>query len=150
MITVVIDTNVFISALMKADSAPRQVLRMCLQQEVIPLMGTALFHEYEEVMSRQHLFTSCTLSESERKELLSDFISVCHWMSVYYLWRPNLPDESDNHLVELAMAGNASHIITGNTKDLVGGELLFPSFSVHTPRQFLNHFEEKHYGNAYH
>ena len=150
MTIVVIDTNVFISALLKADSTPRHILRLCLQQKVTPIMGAALFHEYEEVMSRQHLFASCVLSGNERQELLADFVSVCQWVSVYYLWRPNLPDESDNHLVELAMAGNASHIITGNTKDLVGGELLFPSLSIQTPRQFLNYFEENQHGNAYH
>jgi len=26
------------------------------------------------------------------------------WVSVYFGWRPNLPDEGDNHLFELALA----------------------------------------------
>ena len=53
---VVIDTNVLISALLKADTAPRQLFRLCLQQRVVPLMGTTLLKEYEEVMQRETLF----------------------------------------------------------------------------------------------
>jgi hypothetical protein len=30
---------------------------------------------------------------------LDAFLSVCHWQKVYYAWRPNLPDEADNHKV---------------------------------------------------
>jgi hypothetical protein len=32
-------------------------------------------------------------------------LSICHWQKVSYAWQPNLPDDADNHLVELAVAG---------------------------------------------
>ena len=56
-------------------------------------------------------------------------LSVCQWTDIAFIWRPNLPDESDNHLIELAVAGNAQWIVTGNTKDLAAGELLFDGFA---------------------
>jgi predicted nucleic acid-binding protein len=56
---------------------------------------------------------------------------------IYFLWRPNLPDEADNHIVELAIAGGAEVIVTNNTSDLRGGELSFPQLQVLTPAQFL-------------
>ena len=46
-------------------------------------------------------------------------------------------DEADNHLIELAVAGNADTIITHNTKDLAQGELRFPGLNIQTPAQFL-------------
>lgn len=55
----------------------------------------------------------------------------------YYLWRPNLRDETDNHLVELAVAGGAMAIVTYNVRDLTAGELLFPSLRILTPVAFL-------------
>ena len=58
-------------------------------------------------------------------------------MPIYYLWRPNLGDEDDNFLVELAIAGNAKAIVTNNTKDLTGAELSFDEFKVLTPQQLL-------------
>jgi predicted nucleic acid-binding protein len=36
---------------------------------------------------------------------------------VYHAWRPNLPDEADNHLLELAVAAQADAIVTRNLRD---------------------------------
>lgn len=63
-----------------------------------------------------------------------------------FLWRPNLKDEADNHIIELAVAGNANKIITHNLKDLKGGELLFPDLSILTPHELLN--EDRLYVHA--
>jgi predicted nucleic acid-binding protein len=49
----------------------------------------------------------------------------------------NLKDEGDNHLIELAVAGNAQVIVSRNMKDLKSGELLFPEISFLTPEEFL-------------
>lgn len=139
---VVIDTNVFISALNKADTPPRSVLRLCFEHRLMPLMGMALLTEYEDVLERDKLFEHCHLDKEERLQFFSDFVSLCKWTPIYYLWRPNLIDEADNHLIELAVAGNATHIITGNTKDFKRKELLFPSINIRTPRDFLNQQKE--------
>ena len=40
----------------------------------------------------------------EREAVLDAFLKVCQWTRIYFSWRPNLRDESDNHLVELAVA----------------------------------------------
>ena len=80
------------------------------------------------------------LNEEERIVLLESFLSVCEWVKVYYLWRPNLPDEADNHLIELALAGGAHTIVTNNFRDVSRGELTFPSLNIFTPSQFLKTF----------
>ena len=134
---IVIDTNVFVSALLKAQSAPRQVLRLCLSGEVKPLMGNALLAEFEELIQRDKIFNNGPLSVQERQALLNAFLSRCDWVGVYYLWRPNLRDEADNHLIELAIAGGATHIVTGNTKDFRGAALRFTQIEIVTPSQFL-------------
>ena len=105
--------------------------------DIQPLMGNALFSEYRDLMERDHLFRNCPLSKMERRDFLDDFMSVCKWINIYYLWRPNLKDESDNHLLELALAGNATYLITGNIRDFVRTELLFPGLKVLTPKNFL-------------
>lgn len=63
------------------------------------------------------------------------------WVTVYYGWRPNLPDEADNHLIELALAGGAAAIVTHNLRDVRGGELRLGSLRVLTPAQCLEEWK---------
>jgi predicted nucleic acid-binding protein len=101
-------------------------------------MGTTLFLEYEAVMGREALFTTCHLPKDERETLLDAFLGGCHWQKVYDAWRLNLPDETDNHLVELAVAGGAIAIVTYNTRDFERAELQFPNLRVIQPAAFLH------------
>jgi putative PIN family toxin of toxin-antitoxin system len=132
----VIDTNVFVGACIGLG-ASNAVIQACLNHQVTPMMGASLLAEYEAVLSRAGLFASSRLTTTERSELLDIFLAQCEWTRVYYLWRPNLPDESDNHLIELGVAGGADMIITRNVRDLRGGQLPFPALKVLTPEEFL-------------
>ena len=104
------------------------------------MLGPALLAEYEDVLGRGPLFADGVLSETERNEVFDGFLNRCKWVEVYYAWRPNLPDEADNHLVELGVAARADAIITRNIRDLTGGELKFPSLEILTPEQCLERF----------
>lgn len=64
-------------------------------------------------------------------------MSVCQWVKIFYLWRPNLKDEADNHLVELAIAGNAKIIVTRNINDFQRSQLLFPQIEILKPEQVI-------------
>lgn len=134
---VVIDTNVFVAALIRKSGENRKVLRACLQEKVRPVMGQSLFLEYEDVLGRKKLFERSLLSAVERERLLEDFLSVCEWVEVFFLWRPNLPDEEDNRVVELAVAGGASMIVTNNVRDFQRSQLRFPEFRIVKPGEFL-------------
>lgn len=137
---VVLDTNVFIAALISAAGANREVLRICLRGNAQPIFGEALFHEYEDVMSRPLLADQCPLTAEQQHSLLEALLSVSDWVRIYFLWRPNLPDEGDNHLIELALAGNATVIITNNLRDLRRGELTFPGLQILSPAEFITEY----------
>ena len=134
---IVVDTKVLVSAILSPDGAAREVLRRCLNGNARPLIGNALFLEYEAVLSRDDLFASAPIVPVDRVVLLDAVLSVCRWIDVAFLWRPNLPDESDNHLIELAVADNAQWIVTGNARGVTAGELLFDTFRVVTPGEWL-------------
>ena len=133
---IVVDANVFVGALMRREGYNRKILRACLEQKLRPIMGQALFLEYEDVLGRTQLFRDAPLSVRERRQLLDAFLSVCEWVKVYYGWRPNLRDEGDNHLLELAIAGSASAILTHNASDFRESDLLFPQIRIITPKEF--------------
>ena len=134
---VVIDTNVLVAAVLSPDGAAREVLRRCLTGKAQPLIGNALFLEYEDVLSREDLFAAAPIGREDRAILLDAVLSVCQWINITFLWRPNLPDESDNHLIELAVAGNAELIVTSNVRDVAAGELVFDGLRIVTPGAWL-------------
>ena len=135
---VVVDTNVFVAAILSPSGENRDVIRACLLGRAKPLMGAALFHEYEDLLGRSELMAKGILSAQERQTLFEAFLSVADWIKVYFLWRPNLLDEGDNHLIELALAGGAETIVTNNLKDFKHSELRFPGLEIQSPTQFLN------------
>jgi putative PIN family toxin of toxin-antitoxin system len=139
MVSVVLDTNVVVAALRSGGGASRRVIRGCLAGAYEPLFGPALLAEYEYAVLDPRLPESLA-DERQRQELLAAIASVGRWVNVYYLWRPNLRDETDNHLVELAVAGSAVAIVTHNVRDLKSGELVFPSLRVVTPAAFLKDY----------
>lgn len=134
---VVVDTDVFVAALLGPTGAAREVVRRCILGACQPLMGVALFLEYESVLGRPSLWQKCLLGPTERKVVADAFMQCARWVEIYYAWRPNLRDEGDNHLVELAVAGNAEVIVTRNKRDFAGAELKFPNLQVLSPAQFV-------------
>ena len=137
---IVIDTNVFISMLIgQSKSASRELIRQCLQRKYQPLMGNALFAEYYDVINRNRMIKICPLTDVEKTNLLAAFMSVCQWVRIYYLWRPNLIDEADNHIIELAVAGNAQIIVTRNIKDFKQAQLKFTQLKILKPEEVLNY-----------
>ena len=73
----------------------------------------------------------------ERLQVLAALARAGRWVQMYYGWRPTLRDEGDNHLIELASAGNAQAVVTHNVRDLTRGELTWPHLRILTPAQFL-------------
>ena len=121
MMPIVIDTNVFVSALRSKDvagGAARALLRAALTGKCVPLFGNALWLEYEDLLGRS-VWTENT-THAERLTMLQA-----------------LADEGDNHLIELAIAGNARAIVTYNMKDLQRGQLLWPQLRILTPQECL-------------
>ncbi|WFF38869.1 putative toxin-antitoxin system toxin component, PIN family [Moraxella nasibovis] len=132
---VVLDTNILVGACLGSYHANR-LIKACLKGEFIPIIGVALLAEYEDVLARDDIFVKSKLSLAERNEILNALLSVCEWVRIFYLWRPNLKDEGDNHLIELAVAGNANIIVSHNQKDFRQNELNF-GIQILTPEQLL-------------
>jgi uncharacterized protein len=136
---IVVDTNVLVGACngTGGTGAAARVMRACIAQRCTALIGNALMSEYDDVFRRPEVFKRCPLDEDDRLTMLEAFVINCQWVRVYYTWRPNLRDESDNHLVELAVAGGADAIVTRNLRDLKSMELRFPRLRVLSPEEFL-------------
>lgn len=106
----------------------------------MPLFSTALVFEYEDLLNRNDIWTTAT-TYSERRKIFRALIACGQFVTIYYRWRPNLQDEGDNFLLELAIAGNAEAIITFNKQDFYQGQLVWPFLRVMTPAECLEGLE---------
>lgn len=95
--------KVLVAALLSGSGASRALLRLCLRPKCQPILGEKFFREFSNVVRRPVMERS-PLSMDERSVLVEAFVSVCEWVPIFFLWRPNLTDEGDNHLIELGVA----------------------------------------------
>ena len=137
-IRIVIDTNVLVGALIGREyGANRKLLELCLKGKYKPLINYALFAEYEDLINRPSIQELCKRSPEEINILFDGFLGVCELVKIYYLWRPNLIDEDDNYLVEIAIAGNAKILVTHNIKDFQRSQLKFPYLQINQPKEVI-------------
>jgi predicted nucleic acid-binding protein len=65
--------------------------------------------------------------------------------TTYYLFRPNLKDESDNIFIELAIASNCNYLITNNVRDFTTkSELKFQDLKILTPSDFVKMWRKEY------
>jgi len=136
-IDVVIDTNVIVAGLIGGKGPNREILRYCFKGKLQPYIGVALYNEYQDLLSRKNIQALCKQSSVTLAEFLDDFSSICMPVDVWFLWRPNLNDEADNHVLELAVAANVRYIVTNNIKDFAQAELKLAGYEVITPPELL-------------
>lgn len=111
----VIDTNVLYAGLYSALGASYRILRLVEQGRVTPLLSTTLLFEYEEVLKRDRDVLG--LSDRDVEDVLDGLCSRGECRRIHFLWRPQLVDPTDDHILELAVAGSGVDIVTHNVKD---------------------------------
>ncbi len=108
---VVVDTNVLVSAFMNPHGAPRRILDLLLARAFVVLSDDRILDEYREVLLRPRF-----AFDPHHVGLLLDFVEYSG--EYVFAERLNLvlPDASDLPFLEVAAAGNADALITGNAK----------------------------------
>lgn len=134
---IIVDTNVLVSAFTSANGASREVLRQLLSGQVRALISVALYSEYCDVLGRADFLNRCPLKPTEIQELFEAFLSTTDPVELYFSWRPNLRDEGDNHVYELAVAALDAPLLTYNQRDFMHAQLKFPSLQIMSPSQWL-------------
>lgn len=113
---IVIDTNVIVAALCSSDGAAFKLLSLIDSGLFSLTITVPLLFEYEDVVKRERLGIDVSSAEA----VLDYVCAVASHHQVHFLWRPYLRDPKDDLVLEAAVAAEATHIVTFNTKDFEG------------------------------
>src|SRR4051812_39107483 len=111
MYRAVFDTNVLRAGLWSSSGASFQLLQRVPDPAITLLLSEALYLEYQEVLTRPENLPPGVTSD-EMLRFLRRFSSFANFPKIYSRWRPWLRDPDDNMILELALAGGASHLVT--------------------------------------
>jgi len=130
---IVIDTNVLFTALKSRRGASYKLVSLLPTERFSIAISVPLIIECEDVLKREKLPAYIT------EEDISDFIDfLCHigdQQDIFFLWRPFLPDPSDDLVLEVAVAGGCDAIITFNKRHFKNVEKF--GLRILDPKEFL-------------
>lgn len=135
---VVLDTNVVVAALRSRQGASFKLLSLLGEGQFEIALSVPLLLEYEDVLGR-HIPAGLYLPQ-EIEDVLDYICHVAHRQSIFFLWRPCLPDPKDDMVLELAVAAGCEAVVTHNQRDFVGAERL--GVRIDVPRDFLRLLRE--------
>ncbi len=126
----VIDTNVLVSAMLKWDSVPGNIMEFTFGGIIIPIVNDDIIEEYTTVLSRPKFHLT--------QDIIDDVINTIKNCGIYVNGETidiDLPDPKDRVFYEVVMEERKdenAYLVTGNIKH-------FPikPFIV-TPRQMLD------------
>lgn len=133
---VVLDTSVLVAGFRSRSGASNLLLQAVAKGVLRPLVTTALFLEYEDVLLRPEHRLVTGMSEDDVQGALAAFASASEPIDVHFRWRPQLTDPSDELVLETAVNGRARFLVTHNIRDFESAARKF-ELVVITPQQCL-------------
>ncbi len=135
---IVIDTNVLFAALKSRRGASYKLVSLLPSERFSIAISVPLIIEYEGVLKRGKLFSNIT--ENDIGDFIDFFCYVGEQQEIFFLWRPFLPDPSDDLVLEVAVAGGCDAIITYNKRHFKNVYKF--GLKILDPREFLTEIGE--------
>lgn len=132
---IVLDTNTIISAVLIPTSLPRHAFEAAFRHGIV-LVSDATLAELTEVIQRTRF--DRYVSSIERRLFLASFIRNTTSILVTETIT-DCSDPKDNKFLELAVSGNATYLVSGDT-DLLDLNP-YRSMTILTPRTFLDRIQ---------
>lgn len=79
---------------------------------------------------------SPAITEQDIRDFVDFLCEIGHHQEIFFLWRPFLPDPSDDHVLEVAVAAGCDAIVTYNKRDFEGIERF--GLRILDPRELLS------------
>ena len=113
----VLDTDVIVAAMRSPTGASAALLLAARERRFLLLANVPLVIEYEATCSLAKHRLAAGLSELEVRQFLDAVAAMVAPVETHFLWRPRLRDPADEMVLDAAVNGNATAIVTFNLRD---------------------------------
>ena len=113
----VLDTNVVVAGMRSPTGASAALLMAARRGQLTMLANVALALEYEATCRRAEHGVAAGLKLAQFAIFVDAVIAMAEPVESHFLWRPQLRDPSDELVLEAAVNGQASAIVTFNKLD---------------------------------
>jgi uncharacterized protein len=127
---IVLDTNVLVAAMIRPYSVPAALVQFVLKADVELLADERILSEYGGVLSDPEL----DIDPPEARDVLDQLRLRAEMVQALPLTNP-IPHAKDAPFIEVALAGKANAIVTGNQRHFPAKVL--KGIAVLSPAQFL-------------
>ena len=111
---VVFDTNILLSALLYPKSNPSKCLKLAKTDIIQSITCQEIIDEFQEKLTSKFKY-----SASESQKIITDFLDYSTIVKITNKLDVVEKDPDDNKIIECAIIGRATHIITGDKKHLL-------------------------------
>lgn len=130
---IVIDANVWVSAILNPTSIPDQVIELVRSREMESILSQPLIDQVIRTLTRLRV------SDARIGTAISDLIGISTLVTPDQVLTVITTKESDNRVLECAVAGGADVIVTGDRKHLLRlGN--YDGIPIISPREFVDTF----------
>ena len=112
-----LDTNILVAGLASQMGASFALIQHALAQRFEMLASPALWLEYEAALKRADIQALHQLCDQDVDDILNALAGVVVPVQSHFLWRPQLRDPNDEMVLEAAVNGQASCLVTLNVRD---------------------------------
>ncbi len=140
MLKILLDTNVFVSALINPHGKPAQILNYVFENKIRLFTSPSIIEELQRVLSYPKLVKRHGLEKQELKEFISDLLSIMSLVEGKKAIELIAEDPADNNYLSCAVDAKADFIVSGDTHLLNLGE--YEGTQIITPTQFLGVLEK--------
>jgi len=138
-----LDTNIIYQALMSKIGASYFILQQVRNRKIQIALSLPVFIEYQDVLKRDKSLKDFELQLKDIDKFLRFIAYIGKIFEIYFLLRPNLKDEKDNKIVELAVTSQSNYLITSNIRDFKNAELKYEQLKIITPSEFVKMWRNK-------